>query len=175
MEDLQGFVFDESKCVTYKWLSTTLGVSADVSKRMLFEFVQANADKVSATYLVSGTVADGQYQRRRLQLVSQDKFKDLGKSGQFADINAAHVFSIAINPAAEGLKSPCSSSVLWTSEYDANHELYKVLAARARLPWMHRCARRPRAARTCSVAFSAGRGWLCSGPVRARPRTLTER
>ena len=37
MEDLQGFVFDESKCVTYKWLSTTLGVSADVSKRMLFQ------------------------------------------------------------------------------------------------------------------------------------------
>ena len=69
MEDLQGFVFDESKCVTYKWLSTTLGVSADVSKRMLFEFVQANADKVSATYLVSGAVSDGQYQRRRLQLV----------------------------------------------------------------------------------------------------------
>ena len=132
MEDLQGFVFDESKCVTYKWLSTTLGVSADVSKRMLFEFVQANADKVSATYLVSGTVADGQYQRRRLQLVSQDKFKDLAKSGQFADISGAHVFSVAVNPAAEGLQSPCSSSVLWTSEYDANHELYKVLPPPAR-------------------------------------------
>ena len=54
MEDLQGFVFDESKCVTYKWLSTTLGVSADVSKRMLYEFAEANAAKLSAIYLVSG-------------------------------------------------------------------------------------------------------------------------
>jgi hypothetical protein len=52
MEDLQGFVFDEAKCVTYKWLSITLGVSADVSKRMLYEFAQAHSAKVSAIYLV---------------------------------------------------------------------------------------------------------------------------
>ena len=52
MEDLQGFVFDEAKCVTYKWLSITLGVSADVSKRMLYEFAEAHSAKVSAIYLV---------------------------------------------------------------------------------------------------------------------------
>jgi hypothetical protein len=123
MEDLKSFVFDESKCVTYKWLSTTLAVSADVSKRMLYEFSEANAAKISATYLVSGVSSEGR--RRRFQLVSADKLKTLHETG-FAEVQAAHVFSVAPKPVAENMTSPCSSSALWSTEYDANRELYKA-------------------------------------------------
>ena len=125
MEDLRGFVFDESKCVTYKWLSTTLEVSADVSKRMLYEFCEANSEKISATYLVSGVSAEGD-RHRRFQLVGAEKLKSLHEMG-FAEVQAAHVFSVAPRPEVDGLTSPCSkSSALWSSEYDANRELYKA-------------------------------------------------
>lgn len=124
MEDLQGFVFDENRCVTYKWLSTTMGVSADVAKRMLYEFCEANSDKISATYLVSGVSAEGD-RRRRFQLLGADKLTTLHEMG-FVEVQAAHVFSVAPRPKADGMTSPCSSSALWSSEYDANRELYKA-------------------------------------------------
>ncbi|KAJ1466707.1 hypothetical protein T484DRAFT_1860929, partial [Baffinella frigidus] len=57
IDDVKGFVLDEQRTVTYKWLSTSLAVSADVAKRLLFQFVEDNKDSVSATYLLSGWAA----------------------------------------------------------------------------------------------------------------------
>lgn len=33
MDDIKGFVLDEQRTITYKWLSSSLAVSADVAKR----------------------------------------------------------------------------------------------------------------------------------------------
>ena len=33
MEDLRGFVLDEERIVTYKWLSNSLSISANAAKR----------------------------------------------------------------------------------------------------------------------------------------------
>ena len=33
MDDVKGFILDEQRTVTYKWLSSSLSVSADVAKR----------------------------------------------------------------------------------------------------------------------------------------------
>jgi hypothetical protein len=56
-DNLDGWVMDDSKIVTYRYISNELGVSSDIAKRMLFAYAQARKGKVSATCLVSGLAA----------------------------------------------------------------------------------------------------------------------
>ena len=55
MDNLEEFVFEERKAVTYKWLSRALSVHVNVAKQMLFAFAEKNSGKVDLVYLVAGS------------------------------------------------------------------------------------------------------------------------
>ena len=41
-ENLKEWVYEESKIVTYKWLSKQLSVHVNIAKQMLFDFTQSH-------------------------------------------------------------------------------------------------------------------------------------
>uniref|UniRef100_A0A8C2DBM7 DNA polymerase delta subunit 3 n=1 Tax=Cyprinus carpio TaxID=7962 RepID=A0A8C2DBM7_CYPCA len=59
LDNIDEFVNDQNKIVTYKWLSLTLGVHVNTAKQMLYHYLQQKRNESSgtplhATYLVSG-------------------------------------------------------------------------------------------------------------------------
>ena len=59
MENLEEWVLEEDKVVTYKYLSRNLKVHVNVAKQMLFNFVQSrqsSGDNLGVVYLMSGLV-----------------------------------------------------------------------------------------------------------------------
>ena len=157
MEDLRGFVLDEERIVTYKWLSNSLSVSANAAKRrepsalalivltppsrILHSFVEENKDKVTATYFVHAEQnVDGKTERH-FTVVREDQLE--GAKHKFSKVLSSHVFRSKRSlppPCADsqtfsvskrsGQKTLCASSVLWSIDYEANEELYQV-----RCPW----------------------------------------
>eukprot|EP00752_Nemacystus_decipiens_P017283 g15484.t1 len=60
LEELEGWVLDEQKVVTFRWLALVLSVTANAAKKMLYDFCQRQGErKVSATYLVVGKTSTG--------------------------------------------------------------------------------------------------------------------
>ncbi len=45
LEDLRGFVLDERRVVTYRWLAITLSISFDAAKRLLYTFTQETKEQ----------------------------------------------------------------------------------------------------------------------------------
>jgi len=66
MDNLEEFVFEERKAVTYKWLSRALNVHVNVAKQMLFAFAEKNVGKVDLVYLVAGSKVNVQ---NRIELI----------------------------------------------------------------------------------------------------------
>ncbi|XP_074070670.1 DNA polymerase delta subunit 3 [Macrotis lagotis] len=61
LENIDEFVTDQNKIVTYKWLSYTLGVHVNQAKQMLYDYVERKRKENSGaqlhvTYLVSGNL-----------------------------------------------------------------------------------------------------------------------
>jgi len=76
MDDLSAWVFDQSKAISYRWLSNELSVSANDAKRMLFEFVQKNgaAKPLTVWYLVAGrSNSTGAHE---IKVVAQDSLEE---------------------------------------------------------------------------------------------------
>ena len=59
------------------------------------QFVEANAGKLSATYLVSGISSDAGT-RRRLQLVNKDKLDELKETGRFSEVSFYVYFLLSL-------------------------------------------------------------------------------
>ncbi|WAR27412.1 DPOD3-like protein [Mya arenaria] len=84
LENIDEYVNDESKIVTYKWLSQTLQVNCNVAKQMLYQFVQTERnekgnDNITVTYFVSGlTKPDGEgvQDSNALYTTDYEKFKE---------------------------------------------------------------------------------------------------
>lgn len=106
MEDVRGFVLDEERIVTYKWLSNSLSISANAAKRrerfmpslivltppsrILHSFVEENQDKVIATYFLHAEQdVDGKTERH-FTVVREDQLD--GAKQKFSKILSSHVF-----------------------------------------------------------------------------------
>ncbi|XP_047489584.1 DNA polymerase delta subunit 3-like [Penaeus chinensis] len=116
LDNLEEFVFDEGKIVTYKWLSLTLGVQSNVAKQMLYHFVtnQRNSDKgdnLNVTYFVSGIEAgkDGLLDMHKIMLVREENLASA--KSKLKDVISVHVYSV------QKTKLP-DMSVLYTANYD---------------------------------------------------------
>lgn len=116
LDNLEEFVFDEGKIVTYKWLSLTLGVQSNVAKQMLYHFVtnQRNSDKgdsLNVTYFVSGLEAgkDGLPDMHKIMLVREENLASA--KSKLKDVMSVHVYSV------QKTKLP-DMSVLYTANYD---------------------------------------------------------
>lgn len=116
LENLDEYINDEGRIVTYKWLSLSLGVHTNVAKQMLFHYVskQRNADKgdgLNVTYIVSGVVAgeDQQPDVQKMVLVREDNL-DTVKS-KMKDVISVHIYSVQKTKLKD-------MSVLYTANYD---------------------------------------------------------
>ncbi|XP_042242731.1 DNA polymerase delta subunit 3-like [Homarus americanus] len=116
LENLDEFVNDESRIVTYKWLSLTLGVHTNVAKQMLYHFVtsQRDADKgdgLNVTYVVSGIVGDegDTPDVHKVVLAREENLATV--KAKLKEIISVHIYSVQKTKLND-------MSVLYTANYD---------------------------------------------------------
>nr|XP_023656162.1 DNA polymerase delta subunit 3 [Paramormyrops kingsleyae] len=121
LENIDEFVNDHNKIVTYKWLSLTLGVHVNQAKQMLFHYLdqkrkESSGSQLHATYLVSGKVAANGSMSHKVAVVREDQLEDVKSK---MDITVSiHVYSIQ----KAVLKD---SGPLYSTDYDAVKENLK--------------------------------------------------
>uniref|UniRef100_A0A672MFZ0 DNA polymerase delta subunit 3 n=1 Tax=Sinocyclocheilus grahami TaxID=75366 RepID=A0A672MFZ0_SINGR len=121
LDNIDEFVNDQNKIVTYKWLSLTLGVHVNTAKQMLYHYLQQKRNESSgtplhATYLVSGKCVENGSTCHKVSVVREDKL-DAVKAKMDVTISV-HVYSVQ---RAE-LKD---SSPLYNTDYEAVKENLK--------------------------------------------------
>ncbi|XP_033638272.1 DNA polymerase delta subunit 3-like [Asterias rubens] len=94
LENLEEFVFDEDKVVTYRWLSQTLSVHVNRAKQMLATFVEQTKPKaVNVTYLLSGIEEkENGVKVNIVTLVSDDNLKK--SEASLSKVLSKHVYSV---------------------------------------------------------------------------------
>nr|XP_055036824.1 DNA polymerase delta subunit 3 [Misgurnus anguillicaudatus] len=121
LDNIDEFINDHNKIVTYKWLSLTLGVHVNTAKQMLYHYLEKKRTESSktalhATYLVTGkSVKDGNT-CHKVSVVPEDKLEAI-KAKMDVTISV-HVYSVQ---RAE-LKD---SAPLYSTDYDAVKENMK--------------------------------------------------
>ncbi|KAM5247807.1 DNA polymerase delta subunit 3 [Ctenodactylus gundi] len=97
LENIDEFVTDQNKIVTYKWLSYTLGVHVNQAKQMLYEYVERKRKENSGaqlhvTYLVSGSFIQNGHSCHKVAVVREDKLEAV--KSKLAVTASIHVYSI---------------------------------------------------------------------------------
>ncbi|XP_010597883.1 DNA polymerase delta subunit 3 [Loxodonta africana] len=97
LENIDEFVMDQNKIVTYKWLSYTLGVHVNQAKQMLYDYVERKRKENSGaqlhvTYLVSGSLIQNGYSCHKVAVVREDKLEAV--KSKLAVTASIHVYSI---------------------------------------------------------------------------------
>lgn len=94
-ENMNEWVYEETKIVTYKWLSKQISVHVNIAKQMLFEFVQSSQSKKSSlevVYLLAGRIALPPHSIK----VCLVKSKDLpSKEAEFQSITSKHIYAVS--------------------------------------------------------------------------------
>ncbi|XP_067008793.2 DNA polymerase delta subunit 3 isoform X2 [Anabrus simplex] len=94
LQNIEEYIFDEDKIVTYKWLSKTLNVHVNTAKQLLYTFsteIESNRKpELQLTYLVGGLLHDGK--GCRFQVVREDDL--LKVKNQFKVVTSEHIYSI---------------------------------------------------------------------------------
>ncbi|XP_026794249.3 DNA polymerase delta subunit 3 isoform X1 [Pangasianodon hypophthalmus] len=121
LDNIDEYVNDQNKIVTYKWLSLALGVHVNTAKQMLYHYIEQrrkerSGNTLHATYLVSGKCLENGSMCHKVSLVREDKLEDV-KSKLDVTISV-HVYSVQ---KAE-LKD---SAPLYSTDYDAMKENLK--------------------------------------------------
>ncbi|XP_065840639.1 DNA polymerase delta subunit 3-like [Oscarella lobularis] len=112
LDNIDEYVNDQDKVVTYKWLSRMLSVSANQAKRMLYEFVENQKTKsgensIDVVYLVTGQRLDNE---TYVTVVSGDHLDELKQ--QLSSLLSVHVYSVQKSKLKD-------SSPLYASDFDA--------------------------------------------------------
>uniref|UniRef100_A0A2K6FYH2 DNA polymerase delta subunit 3 n=1 Tax=Propithecus coquereli TaxID=379532 RepID=A0A2K6FYH2_PROCO len=97
LENIDEFVTDQNKIVTYKWLSYTLGVHVNQAKQMLYDYVERKRKENSGaqlhvTYLVSGSLIQNGHSCHKVAAVREDKLEAV--KSKLAVAASIHVYSI---------------------------------------------------------------------------------
>ncbi|XP_067331317.1 DNA polymerase delta subunit 3 isoform X2 [Channa argus] len=114
LDNIDEFVNDHNKIVTYKWLSLTLGVHVNTAKQMLYHYLdykrKESSAQLHATYLVSGKFVDNGQASHRVSVVREDQLEDF--KSKMSLIVSVHVYSVQ----KALLKDSCP---LYSVDYDA--------------------------------------------------------
>ncbi|XP_041750129.1 DNA polymerase delta subunit 3-like isoform X2 [Coregonus clupeaformis] len=125
LDNIDEFVNDQNKIVTYKWLSLTLGVHVNLAKQMLYHYLDQKRKESSAplhaTYLVSGKFVENgtmvfsmlSFQSHRVSVVREDQLEDV--KAKMSLTVSVHVYSVQ----KAVLKD---SGPLYSADYDAVKE-----------------------------------------------------
>ncbi|XP_045909008.1 DNA polymerase delta subunit 3 [Micropterus dolomieu] len=114
LDNIDEFVNDHNKIVTYKWLSLTLGVHVNTAKQMLYHYLdhkrQEGSAQLHATYLVSGKFVDNGQTSHKVSVVKENKLEDF--KSKMSLVVSVHVYSVQ----KASLKD---SGPLYSVDYDA--------------------------------------------------------
>ncbi|XP_074508352.1 DNA polymerase delta subunit 3 [Sebastes fasciatus] len=96
LDNIDEYVNDHDKIVTYKWLSLTLGVHVNTAKQMLFHYLDHKRKESSAplhaTYLVSGKFVDNGQTSHKVSVVREEQLEDF--KSKMSLIVSVHVYSV---------------------------------------------------------------------------------
>ena len=104
IENLEEWIFEEEKIVTYKFLSKSLKVHVNVAKQMLFHFVESKKSihpNLGVVYLVSGLVKNNSEDEasdpfdQKVMFVKRENLDQILKS--FTTILSQHIYSVQQN------------------------------------------------------------------------------
>ncbi|KAL0994045.1 hypothetical protein UPYG_G00117100 [Umbra pygmaea] len=117
LDNIDEFVNDQNKIVTYKWLSLTLGVHVNLAKQMLYHYLdqkrKESSGQLHATYLVSGKFVENGTMSHKVSVVREDQLEEV-KSKMSLTVSV-HVYSVQ----KAVLKD---SGLLYSADYDAIKE-----------------------------------------------------
>ncbi|XP_072517715.1 DNA polymerase delta subunit 3 [Salminus brasiliensis] len=121
LDNIDEYVNDQNKIVTYKWLSLTLGVHVNTAKQMLYHYLdqrrkERSGTTLHATYLVSGKFLENGNMCHKVSVVREDQLEDT--KSKLDKTVSVHVYSVQ---KAE-LKD---SGPLYSTDYDAVKENLK--------------------------------------------------
>lgn len=91
MQNLDDWVMDDKQVVTYRFLGNELGVSSDVSKRMLQAYVNARGDKVQSMCIVSG-----KQQQNQLSVLLVDSASISKAKKSLASVTSVQIYSVQL-------------------------------------------------------------------------------
>eukprot|EP00698_Gefionella_okellyi_P016474 TRINITY_DN4716_c0_g1_i1.p1 TRINITY_DN4716_c0_g1~~TRINITY_DN4716_c0_g1_i1.p1 ORF type:complete len:321 (+),score=90.47 TRINITY_DN4716_c0_g1_i1:55-1017(+) len=93
LEDLQDWVCDQGKIISYRWLAAQFEMSANQAKQLLEVFYQKFKKSISASYFVSGfqTADDGE--KRHVIRVVPDNQLEAWKAN-LVEVLSSHVFAV---------------------------------------------------------------------------------
>lgn len=96
LDNIDEYVNDHDKIVTYKWLSLTLGVHVNTAKRMLYHYLdhkrKESSEQLHATYLVSGKFVDNGQASHKVTVVREDQLEDV--KSKMSLVVSVHVYSV---------------------------------------------------------------------------------
>lgn len=96
LDNIDEYVHDHNKIVTYKWLSLTLGVHVNTAKQMLFHYLdhkrKESSAQLHATYLVSGKCEDNGHSSHKVSVVREEQLEDF--KAKLSLIVSEHVYSV---------------------------------------------------------------------------------
>ncbi|XP_078143646.1 DNA polymerase delta subunit 3 [Centroberyx gerrardi] len=96
LDNIDEYVNDHNKIVTYKWLSLTLGVHVNTAKQMLYHYLdhkrKESSAQLHATYLVSGKFVENGHTSHKVSVVREDQLEDV-KSKMSLTVSV-HVYSV---------------------------------------------------------------------------------
>ncbi|NXN97951.1 DPOD3 polymerase, partial [Rhinopomastus cyanomelas] len=97
LENIDEFVTDQNRIVTYKWLSYTLGVHVNQAKQMLYDYTERKRKENSGaqlhvTYLVAGNLMQNGHMCHKVAVVREDQLEAM--KSKLATIASVHVYSI---------------------------------------------------------------------------------
>ncbi|KAJ6664766.1 hypothetical protein lerEdw1_005738 [Lerista edwardsae] len=97
LENIDEFVTDQNRIVTYKWLSYTLGVHVNQAKQMLYDYVEKKRKENSGaqlhvTYLLAGNLIQNGHVCHKVAVVKEDKLEAM--KSKLSTVASVHVYSI---------------------------------------------------------------------------------
>ncbi|XP_040911345.1 DNA polymerase delta subunit 3 [Toxotes jaculatrix] len=96
LDNIDEFVNDHNKIVTYKWLSLTLGVHVNTAKQMLYHYLdhkrKESSAQLHATYLVSGKFVDKGQASHKVSVVREEQLEDF--KAKMSLIVSVHIYSV---------------------------------------------------------------------------------
>ncbi|KAM9322486.1 DNA polymerase delta subunit 3 isoform 2-T2 [Pholidichthys leucotaenia] len=96
LDNIDEYVNDHNKIVTYKWLSLTLGVHVNAAKQMLYHYLDHKRKESSAplhaTYLVSGKFVENGQMSHKVSVVREEQLEDF--KAKMSLVVSVHVYSV---------------------------------------------------------------------------------
>ncbi|XP_051943387.1 DNA polymerase delta subunit 3 [Hippocampus zosterae] len=96
LDNIDEYVNDHDKIVTYKWLSLTLGVHVNTAKQMLYHYLdhkrKESSAQLHATYFVSGKCVDNGHTSHKASVVREEQLEEF--KSKMSLIVSVHVYSV---------------------------------------------------------------------------------